>query len=238
MENAIYAALSRQSGLVRELQAVANNIANSATTGFRREGVIFAEHVRRAGDAPSLSIPHASARHIDLAQGDIEATGGSFDLAIEGAGFFLVETPGGQRLTRAGHFMPNVAGELVTPDGHRLLDAGGAPVFVPAVAGAVAIGRDGTMVADGQPIARIGLYEPADAKVLRHETGTLFEAPELQEAANPGVILQGRLEGANVSPMAEIARMIEVTRAYEAGQTMLEREDERIRGVVDTLGRR
>jgi flagellar basal-body rod protein FlgF len=52
------------------------------------------------------------------------------------------------------------------------------------------------------------------------------------------VILQGRLEGANVSPMAEIARMIEVTRAYEAGQTMLEREDERIRGVVDTLGRR
>ena len=111
-------------------------------------------------------------------------------------------------------------------------------MFVPAEAGAVAIGRDGTMVADGQPIARIGLYEPADATTLRHETGTLFEAPELQEAANPGVILQGRLEGANVSPMAEIARMIEVTRAYEAGQTMLEREDERIRGVVDTLGRR
>lgn len=238
MENAIYAALSRQSGLMRELQAVANNIANIGTTGFRREGVIFAEHVRRAGEAPSLSIPHATARHIDLGQGDIEATGGSFDLAIEGEGFFLVETPAGQRLTRAGHFIPNVAGELVTPDGHRLLDAGGAPVFVPAEAAAVNIGRDGTMVADGQPIARIGLFEALDPTTLRHETGTLFQAAEVQEATRPGVILQGRLEAANVVPMAELARMIEVTRAYEAGQTMLEREDERIRGVVDTLGRR
>lgn len=238
MENAIYAALSRQSGLMRELQAVANNIANIGTTGFRREGVIFAEHVRRAGEAPSLSIPHATARHIDLGQGDIEATGGSFDLAIEGEGFFLVETPAGQRLTRAGHFIPNVAGELVTPDGHRLLDAGGAPVFVPAEAAAVNIGRDGTMVADGQPIARIGLFEALDPTTLRHETGTLFQAAEVQEANRPGAILQGRLEAANVVPMAELARMIEVTRAYEAGQTMLEREDERIRGVVDTLGRR
>ena len=238
MENAIYAALSRQSGLMRELQAVANNIANIGTTGFRREGVIFAEPVRRAGEAPSLSIPHATARHIDLGQGDIEATGGSFDLAIEGEGFFLVETPAGQRLTRAGHFIPNVAGELVTPDGHRLLDAGGAPVFVPAEAAAVNIGRDGTMVADGQPIARIGLFEALDPTTLRHETGTLCQAAEVQEATRPGAILQGRLEAANVVPMAELARMIEVTRAYEAGQTMLEREDERIRGVVDTLGRR
>src|SRR5690606_28715046 len=113
MDNAIYATLSRQSGLMREMQVLAHNIANTSTTGFRREGVSFAEHVRAAGDGPSLSMPHASARHVDLAQGDLTQTGAPFDMAIRGEGFFLVETPQGQRLTRAGSFTPNAEGELV-----------------------------------------------------------------------------------------------------------------------------
>lgn len=118
-------ALSRQSGLLREMQVVANNIANAATTGFRQEGLVFAEHVRRMEDAPSVSMARAHVRATSMVQGSLTATGGTFDLAIEGDGFFLIETPAGERLTRAGHFTPNADGDLVTPEGFRVLDAGG-----------------------------------------------------------------------------------------------------------------
>jgi flagellar basal-body rod protein FlgF len=235
MDAAGYATLNRQSGLMREMGIVANNIANASTTGFRREGVVFSEFIAAMDQDPSLSMAHASGRHVDLSQATLAQTGGSFDFAIQGEGFFLVETPQGERLTRAGSFTPNAEGELVTPDGHRLLDAGGAPVFVPPDA-KVAMASDGTLSSNGEPIAQIGLWRPADPLALRHQSGTLFDGGELEPVEN-GVVLQGMLEDSNVQPVSEIARMIEVQRAYELGQKFLDAEDERVRGVIQALGR-
>ena len=236
MDAAGYATLNRQSGLMREMGVVANNIANVSTAGFRREGVVFSEYVAGLGQDPSLSMAHASGRHVDLSQATLAQTGGSFDFAIQGDGFFLIETPAGERLTRAGAFTPNAEGELVTPDGFRLLDAGGAPVFVPPDAKAVALSQDGTLSANGQPIAQIGLWQPADPLALRHQSGTLFDGGELEPVEN-GMVIQGMLEDSNVQPVSEIARMIEVQRAYELGQKFLDAEDERVRGVIQALGR-
>lgn len=238
MDNPGYAALTRQSGLVRELQVIAHNIANLSTTGFRREGVLFSEYVRGLDrqEAP-LSMAAANARQTYLTQGGLTMTGGALDLAIEGPGFFLVETPDGERLTRAGHFSTDAAGEMVTADGHRLLDIGGAPVFVPADAGQIAIARDGTLSADGQPLARIGLVQPEDPAQLRRAGGTLHIPDGPLEPVTGAAILQGFLEESNVNPITEMARLIQVQRAYETGQKFLDREDERIRGVVQTLGR-
>lgn len=232
-----YTALTRQSGLMREMQAIANNIANASTSGFRREGVIFSEYVNRLDGAPSLSMARASARNIDLTQGELSDTGGSFDFAIEGEGFFLVETPRGNRLTRMGSFTPSAEGELVNPDGYRLLDQGGAPVFVPPDAGKVSMARDGTLSANGEPLARVGLWQPQDPTGLIHEGGTLFAARGGEDPMEGGVVLQGKIEGSNVNPLAEISRMIEVQRAYELGQSFMEREDNRMRTVIQTLGR-
>ncbi|MBL9051731.1 MAG: flagellar hook-basal body complex protein [Tabrizicola sp.] len=236
MDAAGYATLNRQSGLMREMGVVANNIANSSTTGFRREGVVFSEFVAALDQDPSLSMAHASGRHVDLSQSTLSPTGGSFDFAIQGDGFFLIETPDGERLTRAGSFTPSAEGELVTPDGYRLLDAGGAPIFVPPDAKGIAVASDGTVSANGQPIAQVGLWQPADPLALRHQSGTLFSAGELQPAEG-ATVLQGMLEDSNVEPVSEIARMIEVQRAYELGQKFLDAEDERVRGVIQTLGR-
>lgn len=236
MDAAGYTALTRQSGLMREMQVVANNIANLSTNGFRREGMVFSEHVARMAEGPSLSMANGNARHVDLSQATISKTGGTFDFAIQGDGFFLVETPDGERLTRAGSFTPSPAGELVTPDGYRLLDQGGAPVFVPPGAGAVALSQDGTLSANGAPLARVGLWQPADPLSLQHQAGTLFSAAAL-EPVEGGIVMQGYLEDSNVEPVSEIARMIEVQRAYEMGQTFMDREDQRMRSVIDTLGR-
>ena len=236
MDAATYTTLTRQSGLMREMQVVANNIANLSTTGFRREGVVFAEHVARLADAPSLSMALAEGRVVDLSQAGLSQTGGSFDFAIQGDGFFLVETPQGNRLTRAGAFTPSSNGELMTADGHRLLDEGGGPVFLPPGARNVALAEDGTLSADGTPLARIGLWRPTDPLSLQHQAGTLFSA-DATEPAEGGILLQGHLEDSNVQPVQEITRMIAVQRAYEMGQTLLDQEDKRMRGVVETLGR-
>ena len=99
MDNAVYTALTRQSGLMAEMQAVANNIANASTTGYRREGVVFAEFVAAlAPDDPSLSMATAQVRDTRMDQAPVTFTGGSFDLAIEGDGFFMVEGPEGPLL--------------------------------------------------------------------------------------------------------------------------------------------
>lgn len=238
METPGYATLTRQSGLMREMRAIANNIANMSTTGFRAERVIFAEHVSPLPDAgASLSMGHAKARIADAAQGGLTRTGGRFDFAIEGAGFFQLETADGPRLTRAGAFLRSADGELVAPDGARLLDAGGAPVFVPAAARAVALAADGTLSADGQPLARIGLFAPADPTGLLRAEGTRFAVPGGTVPAGDARLVQGFVEESNVDPVGEIARMIEVQRAYELGQTFLDREDRRIRDTIDALTR-
>ena len=164
---------------MREMSVVANNIANAATAGFRREGVVFSEFIADLDQDPSLSMARASGRHVDLSQATISQTGGQFDFAIQGDGFFLVETPEGEALTRAGAFMPSAEGELVNPDGLRLLDAGGSPIFIPPDAGSVALAADGTISANGQPIGKVGVWQPADPLTLRHVSGTMFTSGEV-----------------------------------------------------------
>jgi flagellar basal-body rod protein FlgF len=236
MDSIGYTTLNRQSGLMREMQVVANNIANISTTGFRREGMIFSEYVARLDGDPSLSMAQGQTRNVDLQQAGLSTTGGTFDFAIQGDGFFQVSTPNGPRLTRAGSFTPSATGELVNMDGHQLLDGGGAPVFVPPDAGPISMASDGTVSANGVPLAKIGLWQPTDPLTLRHEGGTLFSASGM-EPAEGATLMQGMLEDSNVDPVSEIARMITVQRTYEMGQKLLDSEDARVRGVIQTLGR-
>lgn len=237
MDNAGYVTLSRQSGLMREMQIVANNIANAATTGFRQEGLIFSEHVARTEHGASLSMAGASAHNTSMVQGTLTQTNGRFDLAIEGAGFFLIETPRGERMTRAGSFAPNGQGDLVTTGGFRVLDAGGAPVFIPPDATDLSVSADGTVSAAGRPLTQIGLFRPADPIDLRREDGVMFRATGDIEPQEGGRILQGFLENSNVDPIGQMARMIEVQRAYELGQSFLDAENERLRDALKTFVR-
>lgn len=230
-----YITLSRQSGLLNEMRVVANNIANAATTGYRQEGLIFSEFVKAIPEGSSLSMSRGNVRNTSFEQGTLTKTNGTFDFAIEGEGFFLIQTPEGERLTRAGSFSPNGAGDLVTPDGHPVLDAGGAPVFVPTGEGPFEVAGDGTISVGGQPVGQLGLFRPTDPLQLKREGGVRFSSGAGVEPADGGRIVQGFTETSNVDPILQIARMIEIQRAYEAGQSFLSAEDERVRGAVDKL---
>lgn len=235
MDNAAYTSITRQSGLLAEMRTIANNIANANTTGYRAENVIFAEHVHKGQGETALSLATAEARETVFTQGGLSKTGGTFDLAIEGDGFFLIQTPDGERLTRNGSFTPNQNGDLVTHDGFAVLDQGGAPVFVPLGLGDIAIAPDGTVSADGQPVGQIGVFVPDDMTSLRREDGVRFSSGDVLPVETPQ-ILQGFVEESNVDPILQVARMVEVQRAYELGQSFLDKEDERVRAVVQALG--
>lgn len=235
MESTGYITLTRQSGLQREMQVVANNIANAATTGYRAEGIIFSEYVKAVNGEASLSMGQGNIGKTSFEQGSLRQTNGTFDFAIEGDGYFLIQTPLGDRLTRAGAFSPDATGQLVTPDGYPVLDAGRAPLFVPAAAGTLAVSSDGTLSMDGVPLGQMALVRPADPLGMIREDGVMFRADAGDEPTEDVRVLQGFVEGSNVNPLLELSRMIEVQRAYEMGQSFLKTEDERVRAAVKTL---
>ncbi|MGI3169835.1 flagellar hook-basal body complex protein [Pseudooceanicola sp. C21-150M6] len=234
MDNAGYVVLTRQSGLMNEMRIVANNISNSSTSGFRQEGAIFSEYVKKSDNAPFLSMALANVGHTSFLQGSLTKTENPLDFAIDGDGFFQVETPDGPRLTRAGGFSLSAEGDLVTHDGNRVLDSGGAPIAVPVGYASLHVAGDGTMSADGQPFAQIGVVNPVDNDVVR-QGGVLLEATNGTEPVEIPRVLQGFSENSNVDTIGQIARMIEVQRAYEMGQSFLENEHQRIRNMLSTI---
>lgn len=238
MDNAGYTSLTRQSGLLREMQIVANNIANISTTGFQKEGLLFAEYVHDLDNGgASLSMANADVQITSTEQGPLSETRNTFDLAIEGGGYFLVQGPEGSQLTRAGNFGTNAEGELVASDGARVMDDGQAAIVVPPDAKNITISADGTLSADGNPLGQIGVFLTDNATEMSRHNGVRFEPEgEISPVEDPKV-LQGFLEGSNVNPVLEITRMIEVQHAYEMGQKLMDQEDQRIRNVLQTLGK-
>lgn len=244
MDNSSYVNIARQSGLLKELSMIANNIANVSTVGYRREGAVFTEYVNAQGEARadsgvgglqnSVSMGRLGAHFSDFTAGDMKRTGGTLDVAINGDGFFSVETPAGERLTRAGNFMTDNTGALITPSGYPVLNDGGARIQIPPGVGVLAISGDGTISADGNPIARLGVFT-APHETLNRMGDNLWEARDGSEPLADARIMQGFLEGSNVSPVNEIARMIEVQRSYEAGQKILDFENDRVTKTISSI---
>lgn len=236
MDNSLYyLAVNRQVGLAAEMDMVANNLANLATTGFQREGLAFVEFVVAAETGESVSMADLGARFASSLPGVITTTGGIFDLAIEGEGYFALEDAEGAVLTRAGAFQTAPDGFLVTPNGQRVLDIGQAPIAIPAEARSVQIAADGTISADGDAIAQVGIFN-APQVTLSRLGNTAFRAADGIDLIEEPKIRQGAIEQSNVDPISEISRMIEISRAYETAQSIIEDEDERMREAVRTLG--
>ncbi|MFN0024058.1 MAG: flagellar basal-body rod protein FlgF [Parvularculaceae bacterium] len=234
MSNVINAVLSRQVSLERELASLANNIANASTAGYRRDTHIFSEYVNALRGEPSLSQTRIGGRAISAEQGELTATNAPFDLAIEGPGFFVVQTPEGQRLTRAGAFLRNEQGVLANADGDVLSGEGGGAIAIPNSAGAVAIADDGVVSADGEVLGQIRIVN-ADPTTLQREGDTRFrtDAPLIESQAS---IRQGFIEQSNVEPVIELARLIEVQRSFELGQQLVNREGERVERAISVIG--
>lgn len=230
MENAILVAVSHQDVLRRQLEVVANNLANMNDTGFKAERMMFAEHVAnvraKASDRPVFVRDVATVR--DFSDGRLNGTGNALDVGLQGRGMFALGGGEGERYTRAGHFRLDAGGQIVTEQGLPVLSTTGQPIQVPAEDSSISIAGDGTVATETGIIGRLRVVDFANYQSLQGVGDAMFttrEAP--QELAQP-IVVQGALEAANVEPILELEKMIQVHRAYEQTRNLIDREDDRL----------
>ncbi len=244
MDNMLMIGLSRQIVLRREMDVTANNIANANTAGFKAERVLLEEETRtpaRAEDGPRrLSYVDEWGLGRNFAQGALDPTGRPLDFALEGEGFFAVETGSGETLyTRDGRFTINADSELAASDGARVLSDQGLPVLIDREGGPISVDEDGTIVQGGVPIGRIGVTSFETLSRLEKTGDNRYRAPDdLQpEPVLAPVVRQGAVENSNVTPISEIVRMINVSRAYQSVSKLIEDADRLTRDAVERIGR-
>ncbi|MGE5537916.1 MAG: flagellar basal-body rod protein FlgF [Gemmatimonas sp.] len=233
-------AMSRQMSLQKEMEAIANNVANLNTNGYKADRVTFNAYTQRpAGAAVSASMvfPKLGAPHREMQEGTINATSNPLDVAIRGDAYFVVDTPQGRRFTRNGHFGLDTQNRLVTDTGRPVLDDRNRPLVVPQDAGQVTINSDGSVSAGEQRIGKIQLVAFDDPQQLKRVGDGLFTSDATPKPASDTEVVQGALETANVEPVLEMTRMIETARAYEQAQKILDTENDRMRRGIETLAK-
>ena len=248
MQNALLIGLSRQAVLERQLDVVANNIANVNTTGYKADNSLFEEYLSSSahednfvGSDRRISYVQDRGTFKDFTQGNAEETKNPLDVAIEGSAFLVVQTQAGDRYTRDGGLQLNGQGQLVTAGGNPVLGTGGPIVFQPTDHD-VNVTPDGTItVQEGASHTdslrgKLRLVSFPDAQKLLKEGSNLYSAG--QGAAQPDLksaVRQGFIEKSNVNAVAEMSRMIEVTRAYTQISTLLQQESDLHKSAIEKL---
>ncbi len=243
MENAAYIGLSRQMTLRRELDIVANNVANADTSGFKVEqlmvGTEIGQRARNADIRPSASFVLDKGVGRDFGQGAMKQTGRGLDFAIEGEGaFFRVQSGAGEAYTRDGGFTTNAEGVLTTKQGLPVLGDGG-PITLDPERGPASVAPDGTISQQGLPVGRLTAVRFDALSVLQKSGDGLYRNSSNTQPtdAADAQIRQGMLEGSNVNTLLEITNLIEISRAYERVTKMIENANDLSRRSVERLGR-
>ncbi|MFN4140570.1 flagellar basal-body rod protein FlgF [Aestuariivirga sp.] len=232
--------LSGLLALSRRLDSIANNVANAGTAGFRAEAASFSTIVSKTNPF-ATSFAFAGGSHLDSRSGEFTNTGNPLDVAVQGPAFLAIETPQGTAYTRDGRMQMLPTGDLVSLNGHPVLDAGGAPLTANPQGGPIEIARDGTVRQDGRAIGTLGLYELDLRKgYSRYENAAVIPRlpPEPVESFTGNGVVQGFVEGSNVNAILEMTRLIEVQRAFEAVSASLEQRDGSLRDTIQALGAR
>ena len=242
MENALLVGLSRQMALGRELDVIANNVANVTTNGFKARSSRFASYLmpkastdasRRSDRGLDYVIDAGTA--LDTSAGAVEYTKNPLDVAIKGDGFFAVQTPGGERYTRNGAFTLDQAGKLVTSDGFAVVGDNG-PITFDGNERDIAVAADGTVSSSTSTHGRLRVVRFAEAGSLKNEGANTFSSSATPQPAGVTSRLEsGALERSNVKPILEMTRLIEVNRAYADVAGLMSRMDDLKRSAVTRL---
>lgn len=228
MSTGIWVAASGATAQMTALDATANNLANAQTPAYKADRAVFQEYLASAVDAGNAQtqMRYASVAEVraDHSLGPIQVTGRALDVAIDGEGYFAVQTPGGERYTRAGNFQIAPGGTLVTADGHAVLDAARRPLTVPATGAPVSISADGSVMLGDDPIGQLRFVRFQNPAGLAKEGLVLMRpTPDAgAPAVAPARLQPGALEMPNVSVVKGMTDLVSVTRSFEALQRAVE----------------
>jgi flagellar basal body rod protein FlgG len=249
MNIGLYQSAASLSALERWQDAVAQNITSSQVNGYRGRTVQFSgvnagqnqlnPQARVGSEASQPAVFPTSAAGINFASGETQPTGNELDVAIQGEGFFEVQQPDGSRAyTRNGQFHLQPDRTVTTDNGSQLLTDGGTPLVLLPGGGSVTINHDGTVFQGDTSLGRLSVQNFSNPGALVPIAGSMF-LPAGGAAPTPvgqPQLMQGYLEGSNVSPLHEMVNLVEISRAYEANQKMITSIDQEMQKTLDALG--
>jgi flagellar basal-body rod protein FlgG len=253
MNRAIYPILSGAIAQERQLQVFANNLANVNTAGFKQDEQTFRTLLGRAGMAPPAAPgaglaqalmtgpagpservfvqPHVLSTSFE--SGRIRITGNPLDLAVDGNGFFEVQTPQGPRYTRSGMFSLDSKRRLVSNLGYPVMGVKGEIKIPP---GAIHIDNEGAIQVDGKPVAALKVVEFTPEKMPQKHMEGLFAGGHPTTVAHPNV-QSGHIEESNVNALGEMVKMIQGMRSYESAQKLIQTLDRMAETAIHDVGR-
>jgi flagellar basal-body rod protein FlgF len=243
MESPSLVLLSNQEALQRSMDIVANNIANVSTTGFKREAIQFDTLLSQPAPGETLDFVIDRATYRDSSGGPVTPTGNPLDLAIQGKGYFPVQTPAGIRYTRSGSFQLNPDGQIVTLSGYPVLGQGNQPITIPSTTTQLNIASDGDVTArvdNGVDLLEVGQLEVVkfdNEQGMVQEGQGLYSTAAQAQPADDSSIVEGALESSNVQPVSEITNMIQIMRSYEQTVNMIGQENQRLDNAIDKLAK-
>jgi len=261
MHEGIYIAASGAFKQERKIDVISNNLANLATTGFKRDGLAFREMIPPFTETaqlsaslepqlaafqqdPNVSYVGVADMYTNVSNGILRQTGNNLDVALQGKGFFVVDSPQGQRFTRNGNFQLSGNGTLITQEGFKVLGKDGKPIKIDTQGGGISINPSGGIVAgNGQqstPVGNLQLVSFDDPAKLAKEGNGLYKIADSsvkKQTAEKVSVHQGFLETSNVNSIEEMTNMIVTLRGFEAYQKIIQSIDEADDQAVNTIGR-
>lgn len=243
MDATSYLALSHIDALTRSLDVTANNLANATTNGFKSSNMMFTDYISRQRGAhgadveKKISYSQDKSTYQNTLQGEFHATGNPLDLAINGQGYFSVQTPQGIRLTRDGKFQIAGDGTIVNLGGNPLLDAQNNPITLTQeqIAQPLSIASDGTISTDDGIINTINLVTVDDPNSLNSEGDHLFRPTTPLHNVAAREIRQGVLEASNVNAVKETTDLIRLQREYDLNFQLLQKDFTRRLNAIDKI---
>lgn len=242
MENTTYIALSRQATLMRKLEVIANNMANTNTTAFKSDEMLFREYLintrsstRAMGE--KLSFVQDTGMLRDTQEGPLTTTGNALDVALHKPdAYFQVETESGMRFTRNGHFRTDEGGMLVDDKGEAIMDTNNRPIIFSPNDTGINITPDGSVATKTSGvIAKLATVRFDNPQNMRRIGDGLYDSSDEPIPVDRPAIVQGMLEESNVSPVKEMTSLITVTREYESNQKIIEAENDRMLKAMQVL---
>ena len=252
MIRGLYTAASGMLASMRRMEFVTNNLANAQTTGFKQDRSALSTFdqmmILQDGSAAQRGLNAelgelgmgavAEEPMIDFTQGSLQQTERALDMALEGPGLFTVQTPDGPRYTRDGAFTRDANGHLTTGEGHLVLGADGNPIQIPP--GTLATRPDGTLTVGDETIGKLAIVEFTVDQPLKKVGSNQFVARnegDEPRAATATAVRQGHVEASNVDMAGAQTTMLELQRAYQAAQRLIQYQDEMVGRAVNEIAR-
>lgn len=240
MENTSYIALSRQTALWRQLEAVANNMANANTTGYKSEDMMFTDYMVKTKSEDSafgrkLSFTHDYGVVRDTREGPMTQTSNQLDVAINGEGYLTVDTAGGDRYTRDGHFRLDENGMVVNASGNPVMLTNNQPLVLAPTETQISIAADGSVSTENGLVGKLKVVKFENEQAMQKVGDNTYQTDETPTDVSQPRIVQGMLEESNVQPVVQMTNMISLLRNYQNVQKLIDSESDRQSKAIQTL---